>query len=235
VGLSWGKLDPGREAKIAALLSAGLRSSTVTSRRFDLAAPQTWPEARAAIATSVDNAVTTHGTSVYITSGSSDGRTWDELLDAFAAALGPCVTDAAARGVRLSLEPSLRCDASFVNTLRDAIEVAKVTGIGLVVDFGNCWMERDLTEVVRRAGPHIGLVQLCDVRLGPDAPPAGSRVVPGDGMLQLARLMGDVLDTGYDGLFDMEILGPDVEREGYASALRRGVDVASEFLASLGI
>ena len=235
VGLSWRKLDPGREAKIAAVQAAGIHTSTVVSGKFTLSAPETWPLTRAAIATSVGNALATQGASVYITSGSSDGRPWNELLDAFVEAVGPSVADAAARGVRLSIEPSLRCDASFVNTLRDAVDAAKASGVGVVLDFGNCWMERDFGEVVRNAAPHIGLVQLCDVRLGPEGPASGSRVLPGDGQLPLARMMGDVLDAGYDGLFELEVLGPDIEREGYESTLRRGVDVVSEFLASLGI
>lgn len=235
VGLWSRKLDPGREAKIAALQAAGIGTSTVVSGNFTLSAPETWAKSRAAIATSVRNAVATNGTSAYITPGRPDGRTWRELLDTFATAVGPSVTDAVAHGVRLSVEPSRRCDVSFVNTLRDAIDVAEATGVGIVVDFGNCWMERDFDDVVRKAAPHIGLVQLCDIRLGSDTQASGDRVLPGDGQLPLERMMKVVLDTDYDGLFDLEVLGPDVEREGYESTLRRGVDVVSEFLSSLGI
>jgi sugar phosphate isomerase/epimerase len=234
-GLWARKLDPGRPAKIAELQAAGIRSSTVVSGTFDLGAPDTWPRSHDAIRASVSTAADTDGTSVYITPGRADGRRWDELFAAFAEAVAPSVADAADHGVRLSIEPSVRCDVSFVNTLHDAIDVAEATGVGIVVDFGNCWMERDLARVIGRAAPHIGLVQLCDIRLGPDAPSAGSRVLPGDGQLPLARMIGDVLDAGYTGLFDLEVVGAEVEREGYESTLRRGVDVVSGFLESLGL
>lgn len=233
-GLWWRKLDPDRQARIAALQAAGIDSSTVVSGTFDLGAPETWAASRASIAESVANALATNGKSVYITPGRPDGRPWKELLDAFAQAVGPSVADAEARGVRLSIEPSLRCDVSYVNTLGDAIDVAKATGVGIVVDFGNCWMARDFDEVVQKAGPYIGLTQLCDIRLGSDAQLAGDRVLPGDGQLPLKRMLHSVLDTGYDGLFDMEVLGPYVEREGYESTLRRGVEQASELLTSVG-
>lgn len=229
------KLDQDRRAKIAALRAAGMRIATVVSGTVALDAPRTWAASRAAIASSVRDAVATEGRSVYVTPGRSDGRSWHELLDAFADAVGPSVADAAAHGVRLSIEPSLRCDVSFVNTLRDAVDVAEATGVGLVVDFGNCWMERDFEKVVRKAAPHIGLVQLCDIRLGPGTQAAGDRVLPGEGFLPLARMLTTVLDTGYDGLFDLEVLGPDIEREGYESTVGRGARIGSELLASLGI
>jgi hypothetical protein len=63
----------------------------------------------------------------------------------------------------------------------------------------------------------------------------GGRVHLGEGELPIRRLMRDVLDAGYEGLFDLEVLGPAIEAEGYAPALRRGVDRASSLLAELGL
>src|SRR5690606_20043276 len=110
------------------------------------------------------DAVAAHGGwSIYITPGRTTFAPWGEVLDVFAEAVAPSSAYARDKGVRLALEPSLRSDVSFVNTVRDAIDVAERTGIGIVVDFGNCWMERDFREVVLRAAPHIALVQVGDV------------------------------------------------------------------------
>jgi sugar phosphate isomerase/epimerase len=57
----------------------------------------------------------------------------------------------------------------------------------------------------------------------------------GDGELPLRRLMDEVLDTGYQGLFDLEVLGPSIEAVGYGPALRRGVESASALLTEMGI
>jgi len=90
--------------------------------------------------------------------------------------------------------------------------------------------------VLQRARPHICLVQICDVRIGGWGKPSpGGRVHIGEGELPLKRLMREVLDAGYQGLFDLEVLGPSIEVEGYAPALRRGVESASALLTEMGV
>ena len=158
------------------------------------------------------------------------------MLAQFAEAIAPCVDYGRRRGVRLGFEPSLTTYVSFVHTLRDAIDVSERTGLALVVDFGHCWMERDLREILLRAAPHICLVQICDIwigKLGVSAP--RGRVHIGEGELPLARLMEEVLATGYPGLFDLEVSGPSFGPDNYEAALRRGIPLASAFLDELGI
>ena len=118
----------------------------------------------------------------------------------------------------------------------DAVDVAERTGLGVIVDFANCWMERDLGEVIARAAPHIALVQIDDVVIGgPGRPSPGGRVNIGDGDLPVQRLLQYVLAAGYQGPFDLEVLGPVVEAEGYEASLRRGVALASGFLTEAGV
>jgi sugar phosphate isomerase/epimerase len=50
------------------------------------------------------------------------------------------------------------------------------------------------------------------------------RLVPGDGAIPLERLLEQLLEAGYRGPFDLELLGPEIEREGPGRALRRGAD-----------
>jgi sugar phosphate isomerase/epimerase len=235
-GLLIAKLSGDRAAKTAQLRAAGIRPSTLITGCFDLGAPESWDANRKALNDCTDLVAMMGGSSVYFTPGRTTGAPWSEVLELLAQAVEPSVRYSEQRGVALAIEPSLRTDVSFVNTMRDAIDVAERTGLKLIVDFGNCWMERDLREVLRLAAPHICLVQICDVRIGrPGQPSPGGRVHLGDGDLPLRRLMHEVLDTGYEGLFDLEVLGPSIEAEGYATALPRGVERASALLASLGI
>ena len=117
-----------------------------------------------------------------------------------------------------------------MNTLADAVDVAERTGLGIVADIGNFWMERDLRATLLRAAPHIDLVQLTDVSIGtvrsPDDPPSGGRVPFGEGDLPLARILGDIKDTGYAGPLELELIGPLGDSEGYAPVIRRGVAAA---------
>jgi len=43
-----------------------------------------------------------------------------------------------------------------------------------------------------------------------------------------------VLEAGFEGMFDLELMGPRIEAEGYASVVRRAVDRSSELLERLG-
>ena len=235
-GILVSKIAQDAKGKMARLVDAGIRPSTIVCGGFDIGARDSWAKTRDELDFLVDLAADANGRSVYFPPGRTTGAPWREVLDAFAEAVAPCVAHAKSRGIRLGFEPSLRTDVSFVNTLRDAVDVSERTGLGLVADFGNCWMERDLAEVLQRAAPHICLMQICDVRISRSGgPPPGGRVHLGEGELPLRRLIGEFIATGYDGPFDLEVLGPAIEAEGYDASLRRGVARASAFLSEAGV
>jgi sugar phosphate isomerase/epimerase len=238
-GLLGAKLGDDVEAAAGALAAAGIRVSTVAAGRFDLGRPDTWEQTRAGLHRVIDAVAKFGGWSVYITPGASTGAPWEDLLDTFTAAVAPTVAHAADRGVLLGFEPSRRTEVSFVNTLRDAIDVAGRTGLGIVADVGNFWMERGLAELLARAAPHICLVQLADVEIGRLAsaadPPGGGRTPLGEGDLAISRILGHISDTGYAGPLELEIIGPLCERDGYEPVIRRAVDGAGPLLAAAGL
>lgn len=150
--------------------------------------------------------------------------------------MAPTVAHGKANGVIAAIEPSLRTSVSFVNTLRDAIDVAERTGIGLIADFGNMWMERDFREVLARAMPHIALMQIGDVVVGSSSRPApGGRAHIGEGELPLRRMMQDVLDAGYTGVFDLEVVPANFAQGFDEATMRRGIASASALLDEMGI
>jgi sugar phosphate isomerase/epimerase len=238
-GLLGAKLGDDIEAGFAALAEAGIRASTVVVPRFDLSAPATWDATRETLRRWTDAVARFDGWSMYLTPGRPTGAVWERLLETLADAVGPSVEYARDKGVRLAFEPSKRTEVSFVNTLRDGIDVAERTGLGIVADIGNFWMERDLRATLLRAAPHIALVQLTDVSIGtvrrPDDPPSGGRVPFGEGDLPLARILGDIKDTGYAGPLELELIGPLGDREGYAPVIRRGVAAAEAMLGAAGL
>ena len=59
------------------------------------------------------------------------------------------------------------------------------------------------------------------------------RAVPGDGDIPIERILGQLLAAGYDGAFDLELIGPRIEAEGYASAIRRSVSALDAMLDRL--
>jgi sugar phosphate isomerase/epimerase len=235
-GLLISKIQDDPAQKFARLRQAGIQSSTVIVNSFDLRRPETWEDTQALQAAIIDLVADTGGHSIYFTPGRTTGAPWKEVLETFSMAVAPSVKHASQRGVHIAIEPSLRTDASFVNTLRDAIDVAELSGVEIIADFGNMWMERDAREILKRAAPHLALVQICDVIIGGNGiPPPGGRVHIGEGELPIKRLMHEVLDCGYRGVFDLEVLGPLIEKEGYDTAVRRGAESASQLLEEMGV
>jgi sugar phosphate isomerase/epimerase len=208
--------DKGRDM----IRAAGLRVSNIAG------------EARV-LTEAIELAAATGASVAYICSGGAKGAPWRTATAAFADMMSPHVARANELGVRLAVEPTnpLRTDVSFVFTLRDAADLARATGIGVVLDVYSCWYERDLDAVVRDNLDLLALVQISDFVIGTLNTP--NRAVIGDGDIPLERLLGMVLEAGYGGAFDLEILGPRIEEEGYASAIRRSVDRASEILGRL--
>jgi sugar phosphate isomerase/epimerase len=177
---------------------------------------------------------TTGADVIYITSGRADGLTWGEAAKSFCERVRPAAERANVLGVRLAVEPTiaLRADLSFVFTFRDAVDLARDAGLSVVLDLYSCWHERDLARLVGENLDLLALVQICDYSFG--TPNTPNRSVIGDGDIPLERLIGDILDVGYTGVFDIEILGARIEEEGYRSAVGRSVDRASRLLNRLG-
>jgi sugar phosphate isomerase/epimerase len=222
VGLISPKLEAeGWDSALHLIRDAGLRVSNIASEN-------------AVIAESLRFGAGVGVKTVYFCTGRGASHSWEEAADDLCETMAPLVSLANQLGVRLAVEPTnpLRVHRSFVFSFRDALDLARAAGIGVILDFNSCWYERGLDELVRKNVDAIALVQICDYVLGTfDSP---NRAVPGDGDVPLLRLMAMVLEAGYEGPFDLEILGPRIEAEGYASAIQRSVERTSEILEKLG-
>ena len=239
VGLILPKIDDvGWDDAREMVTSAGLRVSTIfgpTYRPLDADRSLGWWEAdQQRTVDTIEFAASIGAASVYICSGAAPTLEWGEAADAFSAIVAPAVKRSSELGVPLLLEPTnpLRADISFVFWQRDAMDLARQAGTKVMLDLQSCWYERGLERVVRHNIDLVGLTQLSDYVIGTTQ--TGDRVVPGDGDIPLERLLAMVLDAGFEGSFDLEVMGPRVEEEGYHAALRRAVERASELLDRVG-
>ena len=167
---------------------------------------------------------------VVFTTGPAGPLAWEDAADR----LGVALSDIPRRDVRLCLEHtnSLRVDVSFVHTLRDAIDLARRLDIDVCMEINACWAERDLPRTIADGIDRIGIVQVSDFAVGTLSTP--NRLVPGDGDIPLRRILDRLLDAGYVGVFDLELVGPAIEAEGYARTLERSCAYLSELLTELG-
>jgi sugar phosphate isomerase/epimerase len=170
---------------------------------------------------------------VVFTTGPAGPLPWDEAADALEAALAPVLGEARALGIPFAVEHtnSLRVDVGFVHSLHDVVDLARRLGTGVCMEINACWAERGLPETIAAAHDVIRLVQVSDFAIGTLATP--DRLVPGDGDIPLARILGQVLASGYDGVFDLELIGPKIEAEGYESAVPRAVAALGALLNDL--
>ncbi|HEX4082329.1 MAG TPA: TIM barrel protein [Acidimicrobiales bacterium] len=170
----------------------------------------------------VDAAAAVRTPFVYLCTGPPGPLRWEDAVAQLGDRLAPAIDQARAAGIDLALENALsvRTDTSFLFTLRDTVAVARQLGVGVCADLYCCWVEPDLAATLRDGIDVIRLVQVSDRQLRSVAQP--DRRVPGDGDLPLQRLLADVLAAGYDGLFDLELLGPRIDAEGGAAAVARG-------------
>jgi sugar phosphate isomerase/epimerase len=216
---------------VDAVKTAGLRVDDITEvGGFDLARPDTWDAHRQRLMAAVETASAVGAPCIVFLSGSPGPLSWEDASGALEQALAPVRAEAAGRGVALALENTspLRLDLSFVTTLVDATELAARLGLAVCMEVNSCWAERRLTTTMRDAIHQFALIQLSDFVVGSLSTP--DRAVPGDGDIPLVRIVADALDAGYAGVFDLELVGPRIEAEGYRSAVRRGIAAVSAML-----
>lgn len=171
---------------------------------------------------------------IYCVSGGRGSLSWEAATERFAELIAPCRIAAEDAGISLLVETTSNFygDLHIAHTLEDTIVLAETAGIGVCIDLPACWFEGNLIGKLRRAVPLAGLVQVGDYVPGDRSLPC--RAVPGDGAIPLMRLIAEILGLGYEGIFDLELLGPRIEQEGARSATRRGAQNISTILGMLG-
>jgi sugar phosphate isomerase/epimerase len=201
---------------------------------FDLANPSQWERQRERLTRALDAAATFGADCLVFTTGPAGALTWEAAADALDAALTPVLRGAPANQVPFALEHthSLRVDVGFVHSLRDVLDLAERLGTGVCMEVNACWAERGLAETVARGVDRIRVVQVSDYAIGTLCTP--DRRVPGDGDIPLERVLGAVLDAGYEGVFDLELVGPKIDAEGYDAAVPRAVERLDALLSRLG-
>ena len=104
--------------------------------------------------------------------------------------------------------------------------------LDICIDVFHCWAEGDVDALVRRALPRTRLIQLSDYVLGDRSLPG--RAVPGDGTIPIEAFIAQALAGGYAHGFDLELIGPRIEKEGRLESARRACDVVGAMLTKLG-
>lgn len=172
--------------------------------------------------------------SIYMMTGGHGYLSWEEAAQNFCDAIAPCVEQANSAGITLAIEnaPAVYADVNLAHTLNDAISLAEMANINVCIELFACWAEAGLEKLFERAVSRCCLVQLSDYVYGDRALPA--RAVPGDGVIPLRKIIASLLNVGYRGVFDLEIIGPRIDREGHFAAAQRAANYLDHILSEVG-
>jgi sugar phosphate isomerase/epimerase len=233
-GITMGQAELGTvRATIAAARDQGVAvTGMVQPVAFDLQDPPAWGGAQDRLRACLDAARGIGAATVYTTTGPAPRLSWDDAAARFADAIAPVAARAASLGITLAVENtmSLRADLGFVHRLSDAADLAERSGIAVVADLYAAWNERGLQQALRASLPRLAHVQVADFVLGTLATP--DRAVPGDGDIPIGRQLRWLREAGYQGMLELELLGPRIDAEGVVAACLRGA-AALERLAGL--
>ena len=236
IGASLAKLEAaGIEEGARRLRDSGVQvTNLIGIGPFRLDQPEQWDTQRDRIRKALDAAEALSADCMILTTGPAGQLPWEDAADALEAALQPVIEDANGRGIPFGLEHtnSLRPDVGFIHSLRDCVDVARRMGIGVCVETNACWAERGLADTIRSGVETFRIVQVSDYAIGTHCTP--DRRVPGDGDIPFDRILGQMLAAGYEGAFDLELIGPKIDEEGYEKACTRAVQNLGDILDALG-
>ena len=246
----WRALNPSRVAFMSQLLPADLqvardilaqapyRFESMThlflSGRQNGPIEAIWAKEQAKLGRVIEAVARLGGKSIYMMTGGHGDMEWEAAADCFAKAIAPCLAQTQAAGLELMIETTspLYADGHLAHSLRDTVELAEIAGLGVCIDLFAVWTEAGLKQTIERAAPRTLLVQVGDYVYGDRGLPC--RAVPGDGNIPMERLIDWILSAGYQGAFDLELIGPRIDAEGRLEATRRAADKVSEILVKLG-
>lgn len=228
------KIEDDIEAGIQAIRTNGPPVSCVAASTADVSL-LTSQSALEALAPAIDVAQAVDSPLCYFTSGRTPARLpTDQAFDQLVAALPASVDYARQKGVQLAVENNSVTNRTigFVHTLVDTLRLSAEADLTICLELQNCWYERDLPRLFREGISRIGLVQVSDFRVGEEL--RLNRRPLGDGSMPVSWLVEQLLEAGYAGCFDIEVIGPSVDQEGPEEALRRSADWLSERLVEMG-
>jgi sugar phosphate isomerase/epimerase len=163
--------------------------------------------------------------SVVVLSGSRGSHTLNHARRLLLEALRELADDAEAAGVDLALQPMhpmFASDWTFLSSLDEAVDILAMTGhrrVKLAFDTYHLWQEPDLLARLPELVPLLGVVQVSDWREPPRS--RHDRLLPGDGIIPLAEILGSLIRAGFQRHFDLQVWAEATWDEDYLELLRR--------------
>jgi len=142
--------------------------------------------------------------------GTGAGRDPDEARAIVVDGLRTLAAEAQGLGLTIALEPHQRDGGelwTIASTIPDAVELIREAGdspaLGIQFDMWHLWNTPTLEQDIERELPRFAGVHVCDTR--DETRGWADRVLPGDGVANVARILALLDRAGWNGLYDIEI------------------------------
>ena len=168
--------------------------------------------------------------------GGRNGHTQNHARRLFLGALGELLPMAAELGVTLAVEPMHQdCaeDWTFLTSLEGASDLLAAVDhprLKLVFDTYQFGSDADICTQLRSLANRIAIVHLGDSRALPE--PEQNRLCPGRGNLPLADIVRALTQGGYDGYYDVELMGEDIEAADYRDIIASSKQAYDQLVAT---
>lgn len=235
MGVPMTKFGEAIDADVEALRASGIPVTAVSGAASE-SLVESGETTLAALMPGIDVTQQLNSSSFYFVTGPTPPQMpTDHAYAGLIRCLPQAVSYARDKGVRLAIEHNSISsrEIGFVHSVAGVAEIARQTDIDICLELQNCWFEPDLPKLFRENVDHFCVVQVSDYLVGEAI--KFNRRVPGDGSMPLEWMIGELLDAGYKGYFEIELLGPAIEAEGYAPAIHRSIDWLSERFARWGV
>jgi sugar phosphate isomerase/epimerase len=173
-----------------------------------------------------------------VCSGGRSGHTLNHARRLIRSALADLAPEAAELGVTLALEPmhpGCAAEWTFLTGIDDTLaligELASPS-VKMVFDAYHLGQDPANLSRIEQIMPHIALVQLGDARQPPDGEQNRCRL--GEGAIPLAEMVSALKAAGYDGYYDVELLGEELESADYHAILEHAKDAARRLGIEVG-
>jgi sugar phosphate isomerase/epimerase len=169
-----------------------------------------------------------------IHSGARGVHTHNHARRLFREALKKLLPLAEERGIVLAIEPmtgDCGVEFTFLNCFDATLEfVAECdsSALGLALDTYHWGHQPLLLERLPQLAPRLALVQLGDARQPPRGEP--NRCQLGDGRIPLREIVHKLTALGYDGFFEVELVGEEIEAADYGNVLARSLRTFQEWM-----
>jgi len=218
--------DFGEEKGIELCADTGLAiSSLLWAGGFTGSDGRTFKESVADAGEAVRLAAAMNAGCLIVYSGARGGHTHNHARRLIKSAMSEIAPLAAEQGVTLAVEPMHPGCASgwtFLTSAADTVELIDAVGseqVKLAFDtYHLCQNGTDLDALTELVG-HIAIVQLGDSRQPPDG--EQDRCNLGEGTIPLKEIVAALSGAGYDGYYEVELMGEEIETSDYSELVGR--------------